>query len=67
MLRENDVPQQMYCWVLTGIRDDETPHCNLGYNDTFDLLIILNHSSWNISLSASLKRVRIFEKKNKEN
>ena len=45
MLRENDVSQQMYCWVLTGIRDDDTPHCNLGYNDTFDLLIILNHSS----------------------
>ena len=44
MLKENDVSQQMYCWDLTGICDDKTSHCNLGYYDIFDLLIIFNLS-----------------------
>ena len=61
--KKKDVSKKMYCLVLTGICDEYTLHCNFGYYDTFDLLIILNHSSKNISLSASLKRNRIFNRK----
>ena len=39
---------------MTGIRDEGTPDCNIGYYDTFDLLITFEKKI--VILSLNLKR-----------
>ena len=41
--------------ILTGIRDEGTPDCNLGYYDTYDLLITISKKGMELDPENEIK------------